>query len=187
MGSQVLEAVTFGSRDALLDALHRGGNPNDVENGQSALALACIQDRADLVADLIAHGANVGAAESDGTTALHTVAGIGSGELGRILLKAGADPNATTDIGQTALMVAARTGSEALTDLLLKAGANARARDHLGRNALHWAVTDGDFVGVVKLLLAAGINPTERAKNGQSPLDYAVCLNRGGIIAALSD
>ena len=186
MGSQVLEAVTFGSRDALLDALRRGGNPNDVENGQSALAMACIQDRADLVADLIAHGANVSAAGSDGTTALHTVAAIGSVGLGRILLEAGADPNAINDIGQTPLIVAARIGSEELIEVLLKAGANARARDHLGRNALHWAATDGDFGGVAGLLRTAGTSPNERTKNGQSALDYAVSLNRGAIIAALS-
>src|SRR2546430_4965457 len=51
----------------------------------TTLFRSCIQDRADLVADLIAHGANVSAAGSDGTTALHTVAAIGSVGLGRIL------------------------------------------------------------------------------------------------------
>jgi len=38
MGSQVIEALIWSSRDALLDALQKGGNPNDVEGGSSALA-----------------------------------------------------------------------------------------------------------------------------------------------------
>jgi len=58
MGSQVIEAVVCSSRDALLDALQHGGNPNDEEDGISALVMACTQDRDDLAADLQRETAN---------------------------------------------------------------------------------------------------------------------------------
>ena len=53
MGSGVTEAVVFGSRDALSDALAAGGNPDETEKGVTALTLACIQNREDLVSELL--------------------------------------------------------------------------------------------------------------------------------------
>lgn len=186
MGSQVIEAVTFGSRDALLDALRRGGDPNDSQDGQSALVLACIQDRDDLVADLLTHGADVRVSETDGTTPLHVAASIANAGIARLLIGGGANVNAIDSIGQTPLMVAARAGSEHVTEELLRAHANAKARDKVGRNALHWAVAGGDFPVVIEVLLSAGADPGDRTVTGETVLDYAVALNRGSTIAALT-
>ena len=186
MGSQVIEAVVCSSRDALLDALQNGGNPNDEEDGISALTMACTQDRGDLAGDLIRHGANVNATEQDGSTPLFIAAGIGSESLTQVLLDAGADVNAINDIGQTPLMVAAKVGSPEVVTMLLKAHANGRAHDEHGLNALHWAATGGDFDQVIRLLLAAGANPDDRTIDGKSALDYAISLNRRAIIAALA-
>jgi hypothetical protein len=44
MESSVIQAIVLGSRDALLDALERGGNPDDAENSVPALTLVCLQD-----------------------------------------------------------------------------------------------------------------------------------------------
>jgi uncharacterized protein len=186
MGSQVIEAVVCSSRDALLDALHNGGNPNDEEDGISALAMACTQDSEDLAGDLIRYGANVNATEEDGSTPLFIAVGLGSEALTRLLLDSGADVNAVNDIGQTPLMVAAKSGSPEVVTMLLKARADGRARDKHGLNALHWTATGGDFDQVVRVLIAAGTNPGDRTIDGKSALDYAVSLNRGAIIAELA-
>jgi ankyrin repeat protein len=186
MGSQVIEAVLYSSRDALLDALHKGGNPNDEEDGTSALTMACVQDRADLAGDLVQHGARVNAADQDGSTPLFVAAGLGSESLTRVLLDAGADVRVTNDIGQTPLMVAAKSGSSEVVEMLLKAHADVRAHDKRGLSALHWAITGGDFAQVVQLLLSSGTNPGDRTLDGQSALDYAVSLNRRGIIGVLT-
>lgn len=185
MGSQVIEAVICSSRDALLDALQRGGDANDTDSGQSALMLACVQDRDDLAADLIRHGADPNAKAADGSTPLFVAASLGSHELTRVLISAGANVHAVNDIGQTPLMVAAKSGSEMVIELLLNAGASAKARDYKQLNALHWAATGGDFPSVASLLIAHGTDPRERTGNGQSPLDYAISLKRHGMIGVL--
>lgn len=185
MGSQVIEAVMWSSRDALLDALQRGGDANDIENGQSALMLACLQDRDDLAADLVRHGADVNAKAPDGSTPLFTATYLGSRELVRVLISAGADVNATNHVGQTPLMVAAKSGSDGVIELLANAGADAKARDHQHRSALHWAATGGDFPSVAKLLIAHGTDPREKTSDGKSALDYAISLQRNGMVRAL--
>lgn len=186
MGSQVIEAVICSSRDALLDALQAGGNANDEEDGISALVMACTQDRDDLAADLIRYGAKVNAPEDDGSTPIFVAAGMGSESLTRLLLGAGADLNAVNDIGQTPLMVGAKSGNPTVVAMLLNANANPRTRDRHGLNALHWTLTGGDFDEVIRLLLTAGTNPADRTTDGQSPLNYAVSLNRGACIAVLT-
>jgi len=186
MGSQVIEAVVCSSRDALLDALQHGGNPNDEEDGISALVMACTQDRDDLAADLIKYGAKVNAPEEDGSTPIFVAAGMGSEPLTRLLLDTGADVNVVNEIGQTPLMVGAKSGNATVVAMLLKANANPRANDKHGLTALHWAVTGGDFDQVIHLLLTAGTNPADRTLDGRSALDYAVSLNRGAAIAALA-
>lgn len=185
MGSQVIEAVMWSSRDALLDALQRGGDANDTENGQSALMLACVQDRDDLAGDLLRHGADPHAKAADGSTPLLIAAGLGSHGLTSVLVAAGASVNAVNDIGQTPLMVAAKSGSDGVVELLLNAGASATARDYKRLNALHWAATGGDFPSVASLLIAHGADPREKTANGQSALDYAISLRRKEMINVL--
>lgn len=187
MGSQVIEAVMWGSRDALLDALQRGGDANDTENGQSALMMACVQDRDDLAADLIRHGADPNAKAADESTPLFIAVGLGSHGLSSVLIAASANVNAVNNIGQTPLMVASKSGCDGVVELLLNAGASVTARDHKRLNALHWAVTGGDFPSVASLLIAYGADPGEKTVNGQSALDYAISLQRHGMIKSLRE
>jgi ankyrin repeat protein len=178
MGSQIIEALIWSSRDALLDALQKGGNPNDADSGSSALSLACVQGRDDLVGDLLRHGARVDGTEEDEIPPLHIAASLGNARITELLIHAGANVNAANDIGQTPLMVGAKSGSIAVLTLLLQARANAMARDNDGRNALHWALVGGDHPDVITHLRKAGASSHERTKDGQSPLDYAMALDR---------
>jgi ankyrin repeat protein len=178
VGSQVFEAVILSSRDALLDALQKGGNPDDGDGGSSALTLACVQGRDDLVGDLLRYGARADGTEEDETPPLHIAASMGNARITELLVHGGADVNATNDIRQTPLMAGAKSGNIAIVILLLQARADVSARDNNGRNALHWALVGGDYPDIVARLREAGAATYERTKDGQSPLDYALMLDR---------
>jgi ankyrin repeat protein len=178
MGSGVTEAVLFGSRDALSDALAAGGNPDETENGITALTLACIQNREDLVRELLRYHADFKVRDADGATVLHTAAGIGSGAIVKLLLDRGADKESRTSVGQTPLMAAAHSGDEETVRTLLTAGADAKRTDDYGRNALHWAAIGGDQVAVFFALIEAGADVDVSTTDGKSSIDYAAELGR---------
>src|SRR6516225_1641258 len=83
------------------------------KNGDKATVRALIQKKAD-----------VNAAETDGTTALHWASYHDDLESADLLLRAGAKVNAVTDLGATALWAASQNGSSAMVRRLLEAGAN---------------------------------------------------------------
>jgi len=178
MGSGVTEAVLFGSRDALSDALAAGGNPDETENGITALTLACIQNREDLVSELLRYHADFKVRDVDGATVLHTAAGIGSSAIVKLLLDRGADKESRTMVGQTPLMAAAHSGDEETVRALLASGADSRRTDDYGRNALHWAAVGGDRVGVFLALVEAGADLGVATADGKTSIDYATELGR---------
>lgn len=178
MGSAVIEAVIVGSRDALTDALAAGGNPNDCEKSISALVLACIQRREDLVRELLRYGASVTYQDPSGATVLHIAAGVGSPEILSLLLAHGADPNSQTMEGQTPLMRAAHSGDENAVRTLCGNGADPRRTDTKGRNAVHWAIVGGDFVALCAVLVDAGTDPFTPTREGVTPIQYATSLDR---------
>jgi ankyrin repeat protein len=110
---------------------------------------------------LMAHGANAGLKQKNGTTALMLAAGVGRGtgvfakdyateaellaavkflvELG---VEAGVDIDAANDSGQTALHIAAQA-SDGIVKYLAEHGANLDAKDKQGRTALDVAMGKG--------------------------------------------
>jgi len=186
MCSAVVEAVMMGSRDALSDALSMGGNPDDTQNSVSALKLACIQERDDLVSELLRYGARVNASDEEGVTALHTAASTGNSKIVSLLLDAGADPEAMTSTGQTPLMRAAQTGDEKVVRLLCQRKAAASRTDKGGLNALHWTAIGGDFVEAFAALVEGGAKINSATRDGRTPLDYAVSLKRPELVEFIS-
>jgi ankyrin repeat protein len=139
------------------------------------------------VRTLLKQGADVGAAQGDGMTALHWAAERGDAALAEMLLYAGANVAAVTRVGQyTPLHLASKGGSAAVVRALLKAGASPAAKTtNTGVTALHLAAASGD-TEVVKLLLERGADPNARESEwGQTPLMFAAALNRADAIAAL--
>src|SRR3954447_9680799 len=95
----------------------------------SAVADAAMKGDRESVRALLKQGADVGAAQGDGMTALHWAAERGDADLADMLLYAGANAAAVTRIGQyTPLHIAAKSGSVAVARVLLKGGASVGAK-----------------------------------------------------------
>jgi ankyrin repeat protein len=152
----------------------------------SAADLAMKGDREGL-RDLLKQGADVGAAQGDGMTALHWAAERGDASMAEMLVYAGASVTAVTRIGQyTPLHLASRAGSAPVVQALLKAGADASARaTTTGVTALHLAAAAGN-ADVVKMLADAGADVNAKEHEwGQTPLMFAAAQNRAAAITAL--
>ena len=90
-----------------------------------------MENHADIVRWLIAHGANPNGADEDGSP-LHDAAQLGHTEVCRTLLTAGADPNQKDHLTQTPLHKASSHGYTAIIELLLESGADPTIPDDCG-------------------------------------------------------
>ena len=156
---------------------------------QTAAPIADAAMRGDTAAvkALLKEGADVGAAQGDGMTALHWAAERGDAELAELLVYAGANVSAVTRIGvYTPLHIASKSGSPGVVTVLLKGGAGVDAKaDPSGATPLHLAALSGS-AEVVGLLADAKADLNAReAEWGQTPLMFAASANRVDAIAAL--
>jgi ankyrin repeat protein len=133
---------------------------------------------------LLKQGANVNAAEADGTTALHWASYRDDVESADLLIRAGAKVNAANDLGATALWTASLNGSVAMVRRLLEAGANPNAALLLGETPVMVAARSG-HPGVIEQLLARGANVNARGARGQDALMWAVAQKHPEVVRAL--
>jgi uncharacterized protein len=143
----VFDASALGATDRLHDLLHP--QPDLVhaysDDGWTALHLAGHFGRADSVAVLLEHGADLGAISHNrnGNTPLHAALAGRQAEVGKLLIEQGADINAADGSGYTPLHLAAHEGNVALVQLLLDAGADPRALTVAGQTPLDMAKAEG--------------------------------------------
>lgn len=129
------------------------------------------------VRSLLQKQADVNAAESDGTTALHWAAYGRDLETAQLLLTAGANVKATNRYGVTPLMLAATKGNAGMVELLLKAGADPNGSLPEGETVLMTAARTGN-VDVLRLLLANGADiKAKESWRGQTALMWAAADN----------
>jgi ankyrin repeat protein len=81
--------------------------------GEPLLHLAVNQGTPEIVACLLAEGADIDARRAGGFTPLHDAAQLGNEEMIRLLLEHMAYINATTDDGQTPMELAIKSGHDA--------------------------------------------------------------------------
>ena len=147
-------AARAAQHTAALAALAERADPNQTEpDGTTPLHWAVHNNDAELVAKLIAAGANVNVANDYGATPMSEAAVTANIDVLKALLAAGASVESANADGQTALMVVARSGNVAAAELLIARGANVNAREERkGQTALMWAVAQGKPAMVVALL-----------------------------------
>ena len=96
----------------------------------TALHVAAIYGKSDVVRTLLDKGADVNAKTRSWRTALHEAAIHGKSDVVRILLDKGADVNAKTRGWWTALHMAAKSGKSDIVSILLDKGADVNAIRH---------------------------------------------------------
>ena len=148
----------------------------------SPLMLACEVGRSPIVLMLIAAGADIGAVNSDQSTALHTASERGHPEVVRALLAAGASVHVVKRNGWAALHCGCAGGSGEVVVALLKAGADVSATVSVGPHTycpLYIACVQG-HQQLVAPLLAAGSQPDSADNDGKTVLMTA-CQNGSSI------
>jgi uncharacterized protein len=133
---------------------------------------------------LIAKGADVNAAEADGTTPLHWASYRDDLESADALLRAGARVNSANDLGATPLWIASLNGSGAMVRRLLQAGANPNAALLAGETPVMVASRSGS-ADVAEQLLARGANVNAHATRGQTALMWAVAQKHSDVVKVL--
>lgn len=146
---------------------------------------------------LLGQGADVNAAEADGTTPLYWAAVRDAADVVAALIAAGADVSAASRYGVTPLSAACLNGSAPVVRMLLAAGASPEAALPGGETPLMTAARTG-VPEVVELLLAGGADVNVReSTRGQTALMWAageghlpvihMLVERGADVRARSD
>lgn len=98
-------------REAMQWLLARGAKPNRPEREWTALHYAAFAGHGDLVATLLAAGADVNARSTNGSTVVMMAAREGRADIAKRLLAAGANPALKNDFGDDAVAWAMRQGN----------------------------------------------------------------------------
>jgi len=138
----------------------------------------------DALRALIQQGANVNAAEADGTTALHWASYRDDVDSADLLIRAGAKVNAANDLGVTPLWTASLNGSAAMVGRLLEAGANPNAALLAGETPVMVAARSG-YPVVVEHLIAKGANVNATGARNQTALMWAVAQQHPDVVKML--
>ena len=122
---------------------------------------------------MIAAGADVNAAQGDGTTPLHWAVYKIDADLARALLARGAKPDVINNYGSSPLAEAVKVANARLVGMLLDAGSNAKVPNQEGQTALMLAARAGSL-DVAELLVRHGANVNAKEKwRGQTALMWA--------------
>ena len=146
------------------------------EHGSTLLHDTASSASPDLIDFLLSRGIDPNARRSNGSTALHLVAGLNPDPAAtERLLAAGSDLSAREERGFTALHLAAwHNSNPEVTRLLLEHGADPNARSLQGATPLHIAVSLNESSTVTVALLEAGANTEARDQTGNTALHRAM-------------
>jgi ankyrin repeat protein len=136
---------------------------------------------------LLDRGANVNAAEGDGSTALHVAAQSDDLAMIELLLDAGAAPDAATRFAVRPLELASNNGSRAAIERLLAAGADPNAVSREGQTPLMTAARSGRIDAVEALLEHGAQVDAAESWRGQTALMWAAGEGHAAVVRRLID
>ncbi|CAF1052114.1 unnamed protein product [Rotaria sordida] len=167
----IIEACIEAGAD--LDFAPSGSDADNLNiTGQTALFMATLKDRINIVKFLIEKGAQVNIQNRYGVSPLLLCSESGNRELVQTLIEAGANVNITPQgelaeenflVGQTPLFVAAKKGHVEICEYLIQNGADVNAVTMTGATPLYTAIEE-DHLEVVVLLIRCGADVNQSLK-----------------------
>lgn len=121
---------------------------------------------------LLSHGSDVHAKDSDGATPLHRAMDAGHDDTARMILDRGCSLDVADVDGDTAVHLAVRRSNNELLAVLLRKGANPDLKNGLGECPLHEATRLG-LVPAAQLLMRGGSEVNIPGPSGLTPLMMA--------------
>ena len=154
---------------------------------QELLFDAATLGRTDLIAPLIAAGADVNGRDPRGFTPIILASYNGHLETTEALIAAKGDACLPDrDQGNTAQMGVAFKGDDRIAARLLKAGCDVDARNHAGQTALMMAALFGR-TAQIDMLIAAGADRTAVDAAGRSAAAVAAAQGNAAVVTQLRD
>lgn len=183
-GLNLINAIKGGQDLASIKVIVDGQkNLNIVDTqGNSALFIAMIANRADVVEILLQSGAKTNTINPDGQTALLFAANAGNSQIVKLLLQSGFK---AINFGRgAALFAAVEMNNSINVNMLLQAGANPNIRNADRMTPLLFAASSG-FVEVVDLLIANDAQVNTKSKSGDTSLLLAIKNSHIGVVRSL--
>jgi len=174
-GATPLFVAAFdGFVDVLELLLHADGTSVDAptKDGKTPFMIAASNGHWPAAKLLLAHGANINAADCEGATALHYMAGIDNDDVACMaaLLAAGAALEVADGQGRTPLFRACQRESCVRAQALIDAGARVNVQDATGATPLHVAA-EMALDDTLQVLIGAGALRGVRDSAGRLPVN----------------
>jgi ankyrin repeat protein len=140
LSQEMVRAIVQDKPADVKDLLNKGESLDAKQNGQTALHIAAMNGKVDILTVLIARGAKVDVQDDQGITPLMLAAKDGRVEAIQALIAQGAKITVQDKLGENALHIAAAHGKKDAVAALLDRGADVRATTNTGLNALVFAL-----------------------------------------------
>jgi ankyrin repeat protein len=178
-------AAMCNKKEILEQLLDAGANINDCDSIGASPCQAAVQwERTELVAWLVARGADLSLRDHNNRSALFMASTLRADTINLLLIESGAPLDELDAICRVAGV------SVAAARLLLARNVNLRdLRDENGRSALHYACERGDeCLDVVEMLLTeVGVDPSARDIGGRTPAHMCAWFGSQLILRRLID
>ena len=140
MSQEMVVAIVQGKPIEVKQLLDKGESVDAKQGGKTALHMAAMNGKVDIISILIARGAKVDNQDEEGVTPLMLAASTGKIEAVQALLAQGAKIETQNKLGENALHIAGAHGKKDVVVELLDRGANIRATTNNGLNVLVFAL-----------------------------------------------
>lgn len=182
-----LHCAVFGSNPSVLQLLVKAGvsvNSLALPGKQTPLYNAVLNQKIEMVEELINLNADVNVKDASSVTPLHHAVSCQNDEIIRILIQKGTLLEAKTIDGLTPLHIAVIDGTEESVKLLIDSGASMNVTSMHGETPLHFAA-ELNYLQKVQLLLQNSANVNSADCNGTSPLHLASGKGHDAVVELL--